>query len=479
MKLLIKHFLLLYIILFFFNCNNEQQGIKLSFVKIGSFPSYPLGGGQAKENILVSIDIEPQIIDYSTRYIRGQKYHFMLQQILLGDTAPMAFPVYKDQLSYLVQAGYLLDLKPYLYLMPNYMSLVNKDYLDSFSMDEKIFALPDLVLPGDNNGDNTLGWAIRKDWLKALNLDLPKTLLDLETILKEFTYNDPDGNGLNDTIGLSIDRDCTIIWGAYGLPYVNKDSWLDINGKSKHITTLPQTKEILILLKRWYELGYINFDRFNTGGSKLLSSNTTGICTISIWSLNDARNQLIENGYTDPVQMIPAIEGPYGQKGFPLNYFPKKALALNSSMNESEILSMLKFLDWMVDTTDTGGFMKTTYGNEGDHYTINDDKTIINILDQNKQITDGYSNPIRFLHVRDRRWIPSGSLLDDIKILNNNGNILYNKTRSKTSKEILYFTDYMWPKLFVGIITGELDISEWDNYAEKFSEIFDDCSAYN
>lgn len=44
-------------------------------------------------------------------------------------------------------------------------------------------------------------YTIRKDWLEALNLEVPTTLDELVEVARQFTYNDPDGNGENDTYG--------------------------------------------------------------------------------------------------------------------------------------------------------------------------------------------------------------------------------------------------------------------------------------
>ena len=45
------------------------------------------------------------------------------------------------------------------------------------------------------------GILIRKDWLDKLGLEIPVTLDDYMNVMKAFTYNDPDGNGKNDTYG--------------------------------------------------------------------------------------------------------------------------------------------------------------------------------------------------------------------------------------------------------------------------------------
>ena len=45
---------------------------------------------------------------------------------------------------------------------------------------------------------------IRKDWLDNLGLSVPETWDEYYKVLKAFTYDDPDGNGVDDTMGLTL-----------------------------------------------------------------------------------------------------------------------------------------------------------------------------------------------------------------------------------------------------------------------------------
>lgn len=73
---------------------------------------------------------------------------------------------------------------------------------------------------------------VRADWMKKLNLQMPKTLDDYYAVLKAFTTQDPDGNGKDDTYGLAIvdgEYDMTPFFGTLGLPEgfaLNKDGKL-------------------------------------------------------------------------------------------------------------------------------------------------------------------------------------------------------------------------------------------------------------
>ena len=73
------------------------------------------------------------------------------------------------------------------------------------------------------------GLLIRQDWLDNLGLKAPTTLDELYDVLYAFTFNDPDGNGKNDTYGYGayIESDATLkgypgarlfpIMGAFGV----------------------------------------------------------------------------------------------------------------------------------------------------------------------------------------------------------------------------------------------------------------------
>ncbi|RCX09964.1 carbohydrate ABC transporter substrate-binding protein (CUT1 family) [Anaerobacterium chartisolvens] len=63
---------------------------------------------------------------------------------------------------------------------------------------------------------------IRTDWLKKVGKEMPTDLDSLYDVLYAFTYNDPDGNGKDDTIGLGASivgnwNNFTSILGAYGI----------------------------------------------------------------------------------------------------------------------------------------------------------------------------------------------------------------------------------------------------------------------
>ena len=122
-----------------------------------------------------------------------------------------------------VDAGLLVDVSPY---MERYTNMV--DYYNSIDPGVMFYASSEngtYRIPGDVAEPACETLWIRKDWLDNLNLEIPKTLDELEECLYAFTNDDPDGNGVDDTYG----------WNGDGYDYRSFWPWIqgagDGNGR--------------------------------------------------------------------------------------------------------------------------------------------------------------------------------------------------------------------------------------------------------
>ena len=126
-------------------------------------------------------------------------------------------------------------------------------------VDDDNFGVPNLAYTGE---DLPIGmW--RKDWLEKVGIsEIPKTIDQMHDAFDKFTHNDPDGNGQNDTYGMTG----SIAWnnmfldvfGAYGaMPF----NWVKTDdGKYVYGGLQPQTTEALKTLRQWYSEGLIHPD---------------------------------------------------------------------------------------------------------------------------------------------------------------------------------------------------------------------------
>lgn len=175
--------------------------------------------------------------------------------------------------------------------------------------DGKMYALKTPSIPGTY--PTVMVW--RTDWLKNLGIEkIPASIDEMEEAMYAIRNNDPDGNGVKDTYGMS-NTAMNAVFGAYGaiplkefrgtgtqnLFYTEKD------GKIEFACTQPEMKEALAKIQNWYKEGFID-PEFITG------ENTAGY-----W----ATSQAFENGKVGVTGMamgthwMPAQEE--GKKGGP------------------------------------------------------------------------------------------------------------------------------------------------------------------
>ena len=138
--------------------------------------------------------------------------------------------------------------------MPNY-----KKMLEEYPMIDKLckvngkrYAIGKMsnVLP-----NHTI--VIRKDWLDNLGLSMPETPEDLLEICRAFTEDDPDGNGKNDTWGISMTTDTqrilSLMWG-----FPNPEKYDIINGELTY--TWDRMESWMDYSKKIIDNGYVNPD---------------------------------------------------------------------------------------------------------------------------------------------------------------------------------------------------------------------------
>ncbi|NRF92965.1 extracellular solute-binding protein [Paenibacillus frigoriresistens] len=81
----------------------------------------------------------------------------------------------------------------------NLKAKIPKEAWDNVTVDGHIYAIPSL-----NEVKGTEIVYARKDWLDKLGLQPPRTIEEFTAVMKAFAEGDPDGNGIKDTVGLSI-----------------------------------------------------------------------------------------------------------------------------------------------------------------------------------------------------------------------------------------------------------------------------------
>jgi len=82
---------------------------------------------------------------------------------------------------------------------PHLKAKIPPEVWDRVKYGGKIYAVPSL-----NEVTGIELMYARKDWLDRLGLDPPETLDEYYEVIRAFAQDDPDGNGLQDTVGLTL-----------------------------------------------------------------------------------------------------------------------------------------------------------------------------------------------------------------------------------------------------------------------------------
>lgn len=278
---------------------------------------------------------------------------------------------------------------------PTLLDIYEKDYtgtipvMDYCKIDGKIYALPSI----EYSANFHIPIVYRGDWLAKLGIDkLPETLEEFEAAAYKIANNDPDGNGVKDTYGISTSA-MNAIYGAFGyqVGYDQSsisDTWRAENGKLVFGPVQPKMKEALTILRKWYADGVLDPEYItgeNTGGNVNISNaflnGTIGITCQGNYSYyrpsfgegttaGPARTEMMKLNpeMAENIQIGLPPEGPYGDRGmFQWNMY-NGSTGFGKQLDEdpdklAKILDIVEF-----GVSDYDNWCTMHYGIKGTHW---------------------------------------------------------------------------------------------------------------
>ncbi|MCL2478158.1 MAG: extracellular solute-binding protein [Treponema sp.] len=245
------------------------------------------------------------------------------------------------------------------------------------------------------------GMVYRKDWLQNLGLSVPKNLDDLYNVLYAFTYNDPDGNGKNDTYGMT--------WtGAYMGPFYNIAVMFGApnrfgvkNGKLTPWFDYDEFYQAMLYSKKLYDNGLINKDFAALPTSEWALPFGRGQCGWHIDCADEASRsatRMLNNGLMTQadfdagkyVDVMGAVANQNGEiRVWPQNDGHQGYEAI-STAGAKTLQDLNYYLDFMDKCNSAQGITILNWGAEGVNYTLNSDGTVTAI--PAAQIPNGWDN---------------------------------------------------------------------------------------
>ncbi len=415
-----------------------------------------------------------------------------------------------DELQYLVDNDMIADLTDsYNNCMSdtikNIYGSYGRDILDVVTFGGKIMAIPETNI---SDGPNLI-W-LRKDWMDALGLSAPRTLSDVEEIIRQFKEKDPGHNGAGNTVGLVCDTSLCggcgysseytldIIFAAYG---AFPKQWIyDEDGNVVYGSVQPEAKEALAHIHELYKEGILDQDFLMRTSSNLIELIVDGQCGSFFgpwWAPNNPLMQAVEqnkdaewqpyliatekSGLTSYHTQNPSGKYIVVRKGYE---YPEIACKIVSVLfdylryNDRDNQEIVDYYKENVDPTarpfainvDYNNALQICYGELNHVFAGDKSADDLNVLEYSYyEACESYLKDAENASAED--WAAYTSRITACKILND----------GRTNKvESLYFgeTETMvtdWWSLenlesdtFLKIVTGESSLDEFDRFVENW-----------
>ena len=358
------------------DANDMNEQLEISWMGLPYNPSAQ--EGTYPETVLegkFNVDIKPMFLD-TTNY--NDKKTMMIAG---GEEVDLIYELDPANVKQDAEQGLLMEI-PYDLIQkyaPTVYSIICEEAPEAWlysRVDDKNYGIPNLNYANARCRSGV--W--RVDWLRNVGIDkIPETIDEMHDALYKFRHNDPDGNGKQDTYGMSSDITnwhtmFTDIFGAYGvLPF----DWMGEGESVEYGGFKEGTYQALETLQQWYSEGIIDPDFitdniFSTGKDKFQNGivgfmNQNG----GYWDPDDS-NSLVNvmkqiNPDSEIANSLPVV-GPDGQSGTFCWGAPNHIVSFGAQLEDQpeKVVRLLTMFESMV--TDEDLIQNLKLGEQGKHW---------------------------------------------------------------------------------------------------------------
>ncbi len=314
--------------------------------------------------------------------------------------------------------------------------------------DGKIYGIP------ESGCEVLTGLWVRQDWLRSVGLELPKTIGDLEKMMDAFRNNDPDGDGEQNTYGVStlgsgftgLDH---YILSSY-LPY--GDSWQPVSDSDATLYPKfmhPNYKDYLAQVQSWSKQGYIHPNQvlfnYDTSIATFVQGEVGAFFSWRGSGDSGVGNLLEASPEADPIFISAPHNGEQG--GSMAQKIYGGALVFNKQASEAEVRRFIEMIDYFCTKE---GSAVNNYGVPGVQWVDNGDTV---------KLPEGKTKKVYSSYYR----LPGGPNSVNLRPLEG-GLECVNRAIMDTEQhkiDFIYAYDYMFPYKWAGT-ESESRISDLD-----------------
>lgn len=313
-------------------------------------------------------NLDIQIVSEATNY--AQKLATVMAS---GDYPDYVMILDRDTLMMYAEQGMLLELNDYIDQTTYLKNGIQDITWNLVTLDDSIYAIP-----MERFDAMPYMSFVRRDWVEKLGVDISEvvTIEDWYNLLYRFTYEDPDGNGENDTYGLTAYTDGTDVRNSNMLNMF-QDSFNAANYQVVDSEVIPnyiteEYKEWLKFMNRLYADGIMDPEYLTNTYTQVFEKTVSGKYGYfsAFWSIQEFLS------YGGQRSDLIAVAAPAKADGSEAKYrygsTARHYIALCSDTENAD--AVIKLMDWAY--SDEGG-VYVHAGIEGLDYDIVDDAIIM------------------------------------------------------------------------------------------------------
>ncbi len=267
------------------------------------------------------------------------------------------------------------DMSPY----PSLSSLLDSVSYTRYS-DGKYYAIPRCSFIDTELSFTDAALLVRRDWMNNLNISDPKSFDDFAYIVTAFAKNDPDGNGIDDTIGYNVNTLSAIgKWVMLGIaPECNVYSWIEQDGRYVPSWSTEQFKEVVKAYSQLYESGGLDPDFYSKSPSTILEDFAAGRLGAleyksspgTLLEVKKLWNELNDKPFEECVDFLPIFPAADGVRYSNSSSIFWSESYISSNAGEEKTQRILALFEFLLSDK---GYMLTKYGIEGYDYQKTED----------------------------------------------------------------------------------------------------------
>ncbi len=323
-----------------------------------SIGMWDIGQQLIEDEVLSAIEdkLDIKLIPVNVNYTNWtQEYQKMaashsLPDIIVHDIVGSA--TYSAWLSQNIIRSLPNDLSAY----PNFEEYMGSEYIQNFKeKDGGLYFVPRLTYPEESLWALDRCIILRKDWLEALNMEVPQNDEEFKEVLEAFAKSDFDGDGIENTIGLATENMNTLeaVYLSVFPELSNVErGWMKEDGKWIPVYASKKTGDALAYTKELYDRGLLDKQfpyRTLQEAFSLFTEGKSGAFCCQYFNLIKYWN---ENGYKDNILDKIVVMKPWAAEDGNTYSFTSSLhwseIYFNAKVDDNKMNKILELFDYLL-----------------------------------------------------------------------------------------------------------------------------------